>query len=89
MTGLIDNKIRDAGVVQSRLNTLTVSDVILIGQSFSISIASRMNAEAGVDEWVIQFPSMVELMRTDPWMLSLVTTIAKRKLVQAPWGLGK
>ena len=58
-----------------------------IGQSFSAALEDRAVAEAGVDMWIQQYPALIELTQSNTFFVSMATTIGKRKLLQAPWGL--
>jgi hypothetical protein len=58
---VIENKLRPAKVVKTRLADLSLQDGRKIGQSLAASIASNLTADAAVDEWVVKYPGLREL----------------------------
>ena len=58
-----------------------------MGRSLSGALNARKVAEAGVDQWMLQYPALVELNKNNMFFLPMAITIGRRKLIQAPWGL--
>ena len=87
VAGMLNNWIADT-YVTSKLDDLSNREALAIGRSFAAALEDRMVAEAGVDLWIHQFPALVELSKSNKFFLSMATTIGKRKILKAPWGLG-
>ena len=90
ITGMMSNwinylkKERD---ITSKLDNLTNSEALEIGEALAKALDAGVTAEAGVDHWILQYPSMKELCKREKFFLPFVVTIGKRKLIEAPWGL--
>ena len=86
VVGMLSNWIKDVNV-NSKLRNLSNKEAQSIGQSFSSALRARKVAEAGVDQWVHQYPAVVELCKENSFFASMAVTIGKTKLKEAPWGL--
>lgn len=69
------------------LSSLTPSEAYSIGLSLSVSLGSELIAEGGVELWLAQHQSMRDLLETNRHFRTLAVTIARRKLLQKPWGM--
>ena len=71
----------------SKLDNLSNKEAALIGRSLSAALEDRAVAESGVDMWINDYPSLVELSKRNKFFTPMALTIGQRKLAQAPWGL--
>ena len=83
------SKTRLKGVleVETSLIRLTTFEGRSIGASLSSSLRARKTAESGLDQWRLNYPSMVELCERHPFVEQMLLVIAKRVLKNAVWGL--
>jgi len=68
ITRVIENKLRTAGDVKSKVCSVSVKEGREIGAGLALALASNLTAEAAVDEWVLKYKrSLGELDRTEAW----------------------
>ena len=85
--GMLNNRISDPQVIDTKLVNLSKVEAMVVGKSLSTALKARKTAEAGVEQWRVQYPSMVELCETEVFFKPMALAIGKQKLIQAPWGL--
>ena len=66
---------------------LSSADAYIVGQSLSLTLASETTADSGVDLWLAQNVSLRSLAEASPQFKVLAVAIARRQLMQAPWGM--
>jgi len=73
--------------VATKLECLTVGEAKKIGSSLAQALRQRKFAEAGIYQWKMQSPCLVELFKRHPFMDSMILTISKHVLGNAMWGV--
>jgi len=73
--------------VGTKLECLSITEAKRIGQSLSPALRQRKTAEAGLYQWKMQNPAMVELFEKHEWSESMMLTISQEVLTIAPWGM--
>ena len=85
---MLDNRTAERRSIKTSLADLTNNDALAIGRSLSQALRDRKTADAGVDLWRLQFPSLTELCKkNNGFFIKMSLVIARRKLIEAPWGL--
>ena len=85
--GMLDNWLYDPKVIQTKFENLSSVEARYIGRSLSKALKARKTAEAGVDQWLLNYPALVECCGRHPFFLPLCVSLAQQKLIHAPWGL--
>ena len=67
ITRVIENKLRTAGDVKSKLCSVSAKEGREIGAGLALSLATNLTAEAGVDDWILKHCSLGELDKTEAW----------------------
>jgi len=67
ITRVVENKLRTAGDVKSKLCSVSAKEGRKIGAGLALALASNLTAEAAVDEWVLKYKSLGELDRAEAW----------------------
>ena len=68
MTRVIENKLRTAGDVKSKLCSVSANEGRTIGAGLAMALASNLTAEAAVDEWVLKHKRILgELDKREDW----------------------
>ena len=65
---VVDNKLHKARTVQGSAASLGEEDGKKIGESLAMTMASTLTAKHAVDEWLLQFPGLLEVMRECSWV---------------------
>jgi len=73
--------------ISSPLVRITTKEATTIGRNITPALKARKTAEAGLYQWKMQNPAMVELFDDYPWFESLLTVVASEVIKVAPWGL--
>jgi len=87
MTRVVENKLRVAVVVETRLCDVSKQEGRTMAGGLAIAMASNLTAEAGVDEWVLKYPALTEIDKEEVWFRSMLNVVAKRLLGEVSWGL--
>ena len=87
VSGMLSNWLKEPEIITSTLDNLSNREALSIGKSLSSALEDRVVAESGVDLWIQQYPALVELSKRNKFFVSMATTIGRRNLEQAPWGL--
>jgi hypothetical protein len=87
MTRVVQNKLRSARDVDTKLCNVTSKKGFVIGSGLSMSLASSLTSEAAVDEWIGKYPALQELDRAEVWLRPMLNTVALRLLSEVSWGL--
>ena len=61
MTRVIENKLRSAGDLNTRLIDTSAKEGETIGRGLAMSMATNLTAEAGVEEFIMKYRSLREL----------------------------
>ena len=85
--GLISLKLPSVQPISTPLASLTATEALTIGQSFSICLQQRKTSDAGVTFFTSHFPAMQELVATNLLFATLLLAIGERQLMAAPWGM--
>ncbi len=83
---VLNNELWPARYVMKPLGELEEKDGDKIGRGLASCLATNTTAEAAVDEWMLQYPSLVELEATHDWFRPLMVDISKSLLRTAPYG---
>jgi len=67
ITRVVENKLRTAGDVKSKLCSVNAKEGREIGAGLALALATNLTAEAGVDEWILKYQCLGELDRTEAW----------------------
>jgi len=67
ITRVVENKLRTAGYVNSKLCSVSAKEGRKIGAGLALALACNLTAEAAVDEWILNYKSLGELDRTEAW----------------------
>ena len=67
MVRVVQNKLRNSGVVNSKLVNVSVKDGVTIGGGLAVSLATNQTAEAACDEWIQRYPGLQEVDRAEAW----------------------
>ena len=67
MARVVENKLRTAGDVKSKLCSVSANEGRKIGAGLAIALASNLTAEVAVDEWISKHRCLGELDRTEVW----------------------
>ena len=73
--------------VPTKLECLSELEALRIGSKLSATLRQRKTAQAGIYQWMMQNPSMVELFDKHPFMQDMVLTMSREILKAAPWGV--
>ena len=73
--------------VRTKLECVTEDGAKRIGSSLPPALRQRKFAEAGLHQWEVQNPSMIELFVQHGWVRKMLLTISQEILKTAPWGL--
>jgi hypothetical protein len=87
MVKVLENKLRPAGDVETKLCNVSVKQGRTIGAGLAVSLASNLTAEAAVDEWIGRCPALREMDRTEVWFRPMMDIVARRLLGEVSWGL--
>jgi len=87
ITRVVENKLRPASDVKTRLCNVSVKEGRMIGGGLALALASHETAEAGVDEWILKYRCLIELDRTEAWFRPMMNTVANRRLEEVSWGI--
>ena len=89
LSGMISSGIvaSSAKTFTTTLSSLTHEEAYLTGRSLGALLAFEQIAEGAVALWLSQHESMQELAEANPHFKPLAVTIARRQLMQAPWGM--
>ena len=87
VAGMLSNSLNDPKIINTKLDNLSNKEAMFMGRSLSSALKARKVSEAGVDQWLQQYPALVELSKRNRFFLPMAITIGTRKLIQAPWGL--
>ena len=87
VSGMLNNSLSDPKTINTKLDNLSNKEAMFMGRSLSSALRERKVAEAGVDQWMQQYPALIELSKSSKFFLPMAITIGRRKLIQAPWGL--
>ncbi|GMH76642.1 hypothetical protein TrLO_g9456 [Triparma laevis f. longispina] len=80
-------RLRGLAEVNTNLTRLSNFEARLIGCSLSSSLRARKTAESGLDQWRLNYPSMVEFCERQQFAESMFLIVAKHVLRKAIWGL--
>ena len=72
--------------VNSSMLNLSDREAKIIGRKLNKALKSKKIVEAGVDHWMLQHPSMVEMGRKYPFFIPMCIIIGRRKVKEAIWG---
>jgi len=67
MTRVLQNKLRPVRVVTSNLCNVSEKEGWSMGRSLALSLASNLTAEAGVDEWILNYKPLMALDKKEVW----------------------
>jgi hypothetical protein len=87
MTLIVENKLRSAGDVSTRLCNVSKKEGRAIGAGLAMSLAGNLTSDAAVDEWILKYPALKELDREEIWFRQVTNVVANRLLTEVPWGL--
>jgi hypothetical protein len=87
MTLVVENKLRSAGDVSTRLCNVSKKEGRTIGGGLALSLVSNLTAEAAVDEWIGKYPALRDLDETEIWFRPMINVVALRRLGEVSWGL--
>jgi len=73
--------------VPTKLECLSELEAKRIGAKLSAALRQRKTAQAGIYQWMMQNPSMVQLFDKYPFMQDMVLTMSREILKAAPWGV--
>ena len=85
--GMLCDWLADPKVINTKLDNLSSKEALAIGQSFSLALYDRQQADVAVDMFVNEYVSLVELRKKIRFFNQMAVVIGQRKLEQAPWGL--
>jgi hypothetical protein len=90
MVQVIKNKLRPAGVVNTKLVDLSTDrftdETLTIGKGLALSVFSNASAEAAVDEWILKYPALREFDEEEVWFRPMVVVVARRLLIDSMFG---
>jgi len=84
---IVKGRLHLAKSVSTQLKCISEAEARKIGSSLSPALRQRKTAEAGLYQWKMQNPCMVELFEEHPFMESFLLTLSQEVLKKAPWGL--
>jgi len=87
MVRVVENKLRTAGDMKSKLCCVSVKEGRRVGAGLALALATNLTAEAGVDEWIGTYRCLGELDRREAWFRPMLNIVAKRLLGEVSWGL--
>ena len=87
LVGIVRGQLHLNSPVSTRLACLSNLEAKRIGCNLGQALRQRKTADAGVYQWKMQNPAMVQLFGKYPFMESLLLKVAKEVLKTAPWGL--
>jgi hypothetical protein len=87
MAGVVQNNLRPAADVKTKLINLSSRDGRTIGAGLALSLATNLTSEAAVDEWISNYPALREVDREEDWFRPMLTVMATRLLGEVSWGL--
>jgi hypothetical protein len=87
MVEIVRNRLRPARDVSRKLCNLRANEGATIGSGLAISLASNLTSEAAVEEWIVKYPALRELDRSELWFRPMMNTVALRLLGEVSWGL--
>ena len=67
MVRVVENELRTAGDVTSKLCSVSAKEGRKIGAGLAMALACNLTAEAAVDEWILKHRSLGELDRKEAW----------------------
>jgi len=73
MTRVLKNMLRSATVVNTKLCDVSAMEGTMIGGGLALSMATNLTAEAGVDEWILNFDALTSLDREYVWFRYVLT----------------
>ena len=87
MIHVIKNSLTTISPVSMGARALNDVDAIKIGKALSLSLATTITPEGGVDEWIMQYPALQDLDVEFDWFRTFMVTIADELVGDVPWGL--
>ena len=87
MEGILDTHLAVPTPIRAKLLNLSSREANTIGRKLSNSLKAKKTAEAGVDQWMLLHPAMVEMGKTYDFFIPMIVTIGRQKVIDAPWGM--
>ena len=87
LVGVVEGKLNRLANVKEKAECLNDKDGLAIGRSLALSLALNLTPAAGVEEWFLQFPSVVEVDRNTIWFRPMMERIAHIQIGNVRWGV--
>jgi len=86
MEGILNNHLLMVPpVVKSKMLNLSKKEAYIIGRKLAKTLKGQKTAEAGVDQWMLAHPAMIEMGREYPFFIPMIIVIGRQKVIDAPW----
>ena len=81
------NRLRPGADTDAGLHELTSNHGKAIGGTLASALATTVNGEAAVDEWICRFDALQQFSCEQKWFRPFMNAVAKYLLERVPWGL--
>jgi len=86
MVAVLENKLTSGSYIKAKVECLSKEEGSKVGRSLAISLATTLTAKAGVDEWILQFPSLQQVDKENKWFRPMLETIGLCLVGEVGWG---
>ena len=83
---MLENKLSLSKDIKTDYRDLTIPEARTIGKGLSSALIVALSGDAGVDEWMMKYPALVELDKTYSWFSPMFRVIGRRLVSLVPWG---
>ena len=87
LIAIVESKLQGSQQVGGRAESLEPEDGKKIGGSLALVLATTLTGKHAIDEWSLQYPAVIEVMKESLWAKPMLVAVAFKLMGEVRWGV--